>query len=265
MTDTILAMVLGVLATALVATGGYVFGVRLGRLDRDTLRRRLAAQDAGLRNQLRTVTQSMEQHETAQRLLEQDLRTYLDRLGRAPDETDSLRSDLTTLLAPVLERERDDRELRSAIQHLLTPLVEREQLGYQLAHLPAGSGERGELPRLLDDIAAAGGYVTVLLSDGDGLPLAASHNTGDMERLSGTCSLVMLVADRLTRDNASAPSAVTIHDEANGHILCRFFTVADQTLLLTAVAPVATNLGPTALDPALVSVLRLLTPAPAGS
>lgn len=201
MTDTLLALLIGIVAAALLLTAGYLFGVQRGRAARDALRQRLRGGGDG-----------------------------------------------------------DDEDLHTAIRELLGPLVRRESLGYDLAHLDLGSGDRGELPRLLDDIGERGGFSAVLLSDEAGLPLAASSSSQDLDRLAGASSLVMLVADRLARDSGPAPLAVIVHDEANQQLLSRLFQVGGQTLLLTAVAT-GTALSPTSLDPALDKIEAVLAPA----
>lgn len=205
MTNTLLALLIGIVAGVLLLAAGYLGGVERGRAARDALRRQLRG-GAG---------------------------------------------------------ERDDQELRQAIRELLGPLVRRESLGNELASLPLATGDRGELPGLLDDIAQRGGFSAVLLSDEAGLPLATSSGSDDLDRLAGVSSLVMLVADRLARDTGPAPVAVIVHDEADQQLLSRLFPVAGQTLLLTAVATGAT-LAPTSLDPALAKIEAVLAPAATG-
>lgn len=222
MTLTPWTVLIGLTAACLLLGSGYLIGIGRGRRARDALRQRLTGRDTGLRMQVQELSQSLQHREA--------------------------------------ERDRDDGDLRTAIREVLGPLIQREQVGYELAHLELGTGERGELPRLLDDIAEKGGFATVLLSDDAGLPLAASEGAQDLERLAGLCSLVMLVADRLSRDAGPAPLAVIVHDEANHQLLSRVFSVGGQQLLLTAVTA-GTNVSPTALDPTLPKVEALLAPA----
>ncbi len=259
MNATIWAVVIGVAAAGLLLAAGYLIGLARGNRARDFLTHRLRAQDSALRTQVQELALSLQQHEATQRLLETDMKHYLQRLSEVPADTNRIRDDLERMLAPVIARDRQDGDLQTAVQELLGPIVERERLGYDLAHLELGTGERGELPRLLDDIAERGGFGTVLLSDDAGLPLAASHGSQDLERLTGVCSLVMLVADRLVRDPGPSPLALIVHDEANQQLLSRLFTVADQRLLLTAVATGA-DLSPTALDPTLGKIEAVLAP-----
>lgn len=263
MTTALWAALLGIGAAALLVAAGYLLGIKRGTDARDALRTRLQARDAAGRQQLQELTRSLQQHEATQRVLESNMRVYMDRLDDAPADAARLRADLRTMLEPIAERDKDDGALRAAVQELLEPLVAREQLGHDLAHLELGSGQRGELPRLLDDIASRGGFSAVLLSDDDGLPLAASQGAADLERLAGVTSLVMLVADRLSRDDGPAPLAVMVHDASNNQLLSRLFDVGGQSLVLTAVAS-GTNLTPTALDPALGKIEAVLAPVHTG-
>ncbi len=179
---------------------------------------------------------------------------YLIGIGRGRSARDAIRQQMASDGGLT-----GDDTLPGAVRELLGPLVQRERLGYDLAHLDLGAGDRGELPRLLDDIAAKGGFTAVLLSDRDGLPLATSRAAPDLDRLAGYCSLVMVVADRLSRDAGPAPLAITVHDDSNQQLLSRLFEVADQSLLLTAVAA-GIDLAPTALDPALAKLKAVLAP-----
>ena len=97
-----------------------------------------------------------------------------------------------------------------------------------------------------------------MLSDNEGLPLAASRNARDLDRLGATSSLLLLIADRIGRDDAPAALALMVHDGANMVTMCRIFNVGDQRLALTAVSP-GGQLTPTALDPALVKVNAVLS------
>jgi hypothetical protein len=144
------------------------------------------------------------------------------------------------------------------VQQVLTPLIQRERLGFALANLQTGAGRHHDLMGLVDQIAAKGSFSAVLLNDAEGLPLAASSNAKDLDRLAVLSSMVLLLADRISRDNAPSPLAVMVHDEANKLTLCRIFRVGGKRLLLTAVSTDA-QLLPTALDPALAKLDNVLS------
>ena len=167
-------------------------------------------------------------------------------------------AEMRQLPEQLLQRQNEQEDnLRATIQQVLTPLVQREQLSHELSHLEAGLGHDSDLTILLDQIAEKGNFEAVLLGDEAGWPLAASSNTRDLERLGATSSLLLLLADRMSRDGAPAPLALMVHDEANKVTLCRIFRVSGQRLSLIA-ASTGAQLTPTALDPALVKVDAVL-------
>lgn len=210
-----------------------------------------------LQGQLQGLSQALEQRDAAQQALKSEMQQYLKQMSARPADLDTVRKDLQRMLAPVIERERHDEDLRATVQQLLSPLMQRERLDYELSRLDLGSGTRGELPRLLDGIAQKGGFSTVLLSDEAGLPIASNSNARELERLAGLSSLTLLLADRMTRENAPAPLAVLVHDDSNQIMLNRLFQVAGQRLLLTAVSS-GSNITTTALDPALAKLDAVL-------
>ena len=165
--------------------------------------------------------------------------------------------ELTRLRERVSEQRHDDDGLRTAIQNVLTPLVQREQIAFDLSHLECSRGQQRDLTALLDQIAEKGNLSAVLLSDEQGWPLAASSGTRDLERLGATASLLMLLADRLSRDGSPAPLSLMVHDAANKVTLCRLFHVESQRLSLTVIS-VGGQLTPAALDPALVKLNAVL-------
>lgn len=157
------------------------------------------------------------------------------------------------------ERENEQNtDLRATIEHVLTPLIQREQLSQELSRLEGRTGHRSDLIKVLNQIAEKGNFSAVLLSDAEGWPLASSHNVKDLEKLGVLSSLLLLVADRMGRDSNSAPRSLMVHDRNNILTLCRIFQVNDHQLALTAVTTGA-QLGPTALDPALVTLEAVLS------
>ncbi len=191
---------------------------------------------------------------------------YLFGVKRGSDVREDLRrqdltqtQDLKRLREQLSQRSDEEQEsLKAAIQQALTPLVQRDRLSFELSHLEGRSGHHSDLTRLLDQIADKGNFTAVLLSDDEGWPLAASSNAKEADRLAATSSLLLLVADRLSRDSAPAPLSLMVHDGANVVTLCRIFKVDDHRLALVAVSPGA-QLSPTALDPALTRIDAVLS------
>ncbi len=234
----VLAVIIGLVAAALLLVAGYQLGLARGRRVRDDLRTQLERSSEELKGQLLGLSRSLHDHQVGQRSLEADLHRHLQLAAARPDDMD----------------------LRRSLQEMLRPLLRREQLGHELARLDPGNGRRQELPRLLDDIAATGGFSAVVLTDDAGLPLAASAGTSDPEHYAGLSSLSLSLMDRMRRDTGPTPVAVLVHNTANEQMLSRLFAVSSQRLLLTAVSPGA-DLSPTALDPALHKLEGVLTPA----
>jgi hypothetical protein len=140
--------------------------------------------------------------------------------------------------------------LRTAIQEVLAPLVERERVSLDLARVPS-SGRRHGLGPLLDAIASIGGFTAVVLSNDQGLPLAASPAEADQDRLLAAAARLFIVADQIA--GMRGPLSVLIRDANDATTLCRMFRVRDQRLFLTA-ASNDPRLASSALDPALVRI-----------
>jgi len=208
---TIISAIIALGAAMLLLVSGYLFGVRRGRIVRESLRQ--------------------ENLDLALQLAQ--LRASLSREANEQDAT-----------------------LRATIEQVLTPLIRKEQLSQGLSQ--ASVGEHRDLTPLLDQIAEKGDFSAVLLSNEEGLPLAANRGTPDLGPLLATASLLLLVADRIAGHQAAAPRAIMIHDETDATTLCRIFRIQGQRLSLTAVTNGA-RLTPTVLDPALARVDAILT------
>lgn len=160
--------------------------------------------------------------------------------------------------------ERDDRRessLRRTIEQVLGPLVERETFSLGLSDLADGAGQHRDLTLMLDRIQEIGHFSAVMISNEEGLPLAADSGARqDVERLAAVSSLMLLMTERIAGPDRPAPRSIMVHDESNVTTLCRIFRVRDQRLSLTAVSEGA-RLTPTALDPALTRIEALLSPS----
>jgi len=159
-------------------------------------------------------------------------------------------------------QEATERELglRSAIQDVLAPLVERERISLDLAQLATRPGRRRELVPLLDRIAEVGRFETVLLTNEEGLPLAANSGAQHAERTAAAATRLALMAEKITGEHGAAPLSVMLRDASEATTLCRIFRVQDQTLTLTALSN-DPRLTSVALDPALAKVQVALTAA----
>lgn len=151
-------------------------------------------------------------------------------------------------------------DLRNTIQDVLAPLVERERISLDLAQLASEAGERRELVPLLDKIAEVGRFETVLLTNEEGLPLAANSTARHLERLAAAATRMALVAEKIAEAHGAAPLSVMLRDSSDATTLCRIFRVQDQKLTLTALSN-DSRLASVALDPAVTKIELALMPA----
>jgi predicted regulator of Ras-like GTPase activity (Roadblock/LC7/MglB family) len=245
----LLAALLGTLSALLLLAAGYLFGVGRGAV----ARKRLSEQSLGQIEDLRRERQVLAEQRDDKRssLLRKDLAELLDQLLH---QSNALQGMLLPLSRGIGEAD----NLRATIEQVLSPLMQRERLESALSSVVAGGNRQSDLTRLLNEVAAIGGFRAVVLSDDQGLPLAHSDNAWDLDRIAGTSSFLLVLAERIARDGAPAPLSLMVHDEENTVILCRAFRVRDARLLLTAVAAGA-ELTPTALDPTLSRVEKILS------
>ena len=243
------AALLGTVSALFMLAVGYLFGVRRGARARERVWKQSLDQLEELSRERQVLADEREDKRT--RLLRKDLVELLDQLSQ---QGDTLRQ-----MLPPLSRELNEADdLRSTVKEVLSPLMQRQRLQAALSHLDTGIDHQTDLTLLLNEVASVGGFRLVVLSDDQGLPLAQSDNAWDLDRVVGTSTFLLVLAERLERDGAPAPLSLMIHDEENTIILCRTFRVRDARLLLTAVAT-GVELTPTALDPTLSRVEAILS------
>jgi len=244
----LLTATIGLSSAAALLGAGYFFGARRGVTAREELREQGMRQTYELQNLRTLVTREDDRTEA---------RALREALGRMSEALMHQGDALQRIVEPLLHRDSEVESLRTMVQQVLRPLAQREQLAFDLSNLPVPVGQRSELTNLLDRIADAGHFETVVLINDEGLPLAASTRARDLERLAALSSLLVVFAERLRRSDAPAPLAIVMHDETNTESLCRMFTVGEQRLLLVAVG-MGLPLTPTALDAALPKVGSIL-------
>ncbi len=145
----------------------------------------------------------------------------------------------------------DDGALKSTIEQVLAPLVERERLSLDLARV-GGAGERRDLSPLLEQVASAGNFGSVLLSNEDGLVVASAGTAPDFDAMAAATARLTGAADQFAARRGGA-RAIVIRDAANSTTLCRLFATHGQTMALTATSN-DTRLAAVALDPALAKI-----------
>ncbi len=188
---------------------------------------------------------------------------YLAGLWRGSRERARLRG-MAEQQAAILERWKsglkDDGALKSTIEQVLAPLVERERLSLDLARV-GGAGERRDLTPLLEQVARAGAFGSVLLSNEDGLVVASAGTAPDFDGMAAATVRLTGAADQFAARRGGA-LAVVIRDAADSTTLCRLFMAQGQKMALTATSN-DTRLAAVALDPALTKIETALTaPAP---
>lgn len=249
----LIACVLGVGAAGLLIVTGYLFGARSGYSSRQLLR----AQNDVNTQKVYLTREELAYHKGSAEGLKNGTSATFDVLSR---QADTLQQMVTEMVGPLVRRDKEVEDLRLVVEDVLKPLTKRTQLALDLSDVKIGAGRRNDLSRLLDQIAEKGQFEAVLLSDDNGLPLSASSNARDLDRLAATSSMVLLFADRIGRDNMPTPLSLMVHDEENKETLCRIFNVGGQRMLLTAVSR-GMNLTPTTLDSTLSKVDSVLLPA----
>lgn len=245
----LLAATTGLTAAALVLTAGYLIGARRGALARE----RLWQQSIDILDTARSERGELlaQRQASGAPSLGEDFGKLLDVLVRQGEA-------LQRVLEPLSSRLEADRDRHAAAEYALTPSMRRERLLVALADVETGSGHQGDLTRLLDRIAEKGQFRAVVLADDAGLPLAASSNAWDLDRLMAIGSLLLMAADRIGREGTAAPLSLMVHDEESHVTLCRLFRVRGRRLLLIGVAT-GVELTPSALDPALTMVDSILS------
>lgn len=145
----------------------------------------------------------------------------------------------------------DDRTLKSTIEKVLAPLVERERQSVDLARV-GSAGQRRDLAPLLEQVARVGSFGSVLLSNEDGLVVAAAGTAPDFDAMAAATARLTDAAGQFAAHLGGA-LAVVVRDAADSTTLCRLFTTHGQTMALTATSN-DTRLTAVALDPALAKI-----------
>jgi predicted regulator of Ras-like GTPase activity (Roadblock/LC7/MglB family) len=186
---------------------------------------------------------------------------YLAGLWRGSRERARLRG-VAGQQAAILQRnsqQDDGGALKSTIEQVLAPLVERERMSLDLARV-GSAGERRDLSPLLEQVASAGNFGSVLLSNEDGLVVASAGAAPDFDAMAAATARLTGAAGQFAARSGGV-LAVVIRDAAGSTTLCRLFTTRGQRMALTATSN-DTRLAAVALDPALAKIeMALAAPA----
>jgi predicted regulator of Ras-like GTPase activity (Roadblock/LC7/MglB family) len=94
----------------------------------------------------------------------------------------------------------------------------------------------------LAHLNARGEFALAVLTDGDGLPLAAAtpNATERIEMLAAVAPLVQRMVQRSNeRAGLSTASEVVVQNADGSRLICRFFRAREQELILACVVPKA--------------------------
>ena len=155
----------------------------------------------------------------------------------------------------------DDGTLKSTIEQVLAPLVERERQSVDLARV-GSAGQRRDLSPLLEQVARVGNFGSILLSNEDGLVVAAAGRAPDFDAMAAATARLTGAAGQFAANRGGA-LAVVVRDAADSTTLCRLFMTHGQIMALTATSN-DTRLTAVALDPALAKIETALAAEVAG-
>jgi hypothetical protein len=181
---------------------------------------------------------------------------YLSGLRRGSNERNRLRG-VAEQQAAILQHWKqgnaldDGGTLKTTIEQVLAPLVERERLSVDLARV-GSAGQRRDLSPLLEQVARVGNFGSILLSNEDGLVVAAAGRAPDFDAMAAATVRLTGAADQFAAQRGGA-LAIVVRDAADSTTLCRLFTTHGQTMALTATSS-DTRLTAVALDPALAKI-----------
>ena len=228
-----LPLITGLAAAAALLFAGYIIGSKKGQEAREKLRE--------------FVIFELNQAETLK--FDQD-----KKIDQLLDQGDALQR----VVEPLAEWDKQVDNLSAAIKQVQDSVLLLDQDAVDLTDLETNALNRGDLTRLMDEIAEKAQFKVMLLSDEKGLPVAASSDAQKLDKLAAIASLVVIFGDRISRDDTESPQSFLIHYANNIDTLCRLFYVGKQRLVLTAVSA-EQKLTPASLDPALSKVEAILT------
>ncbi|MCL2715923.1 MAG: hypothetical protein FWD68_15445 [Alphaproteobacteria bacterium] len=163
-------------------------------------------------------------------------------------ETDRRRSGANN--APETERRRTPPSL--PLPAVVSPLTSLD-----LSDFGNSGTHHRDLRSLLDQIASAGSFSAVFVSDDEGRPLAFTRTQKNLERLAATSTRLMSVATQSCNEG-SGPLAIMLRDSSGMTMLCRIFKARGQELSLTVVGE-EVLLTPLTLDQAVDKIEEVLT------
>lgn len=92
--------------------------------------------------------------------------------------------------------------------------------------------------KILEEMNEAGQFKASFLVDSQGLPIASLSSTYDADTTSAMTTLVKNVVEQAHfRINLAEAEEVNIRADDQSHLVCRYFTLGSETLILAVVVP----------------------------
>lgn len=246
---------------AAAAVLGYIAGLGRGRTARRELRERVHGVEERLRRAEHARAAASPRDLRAPTLTAEVTPTTAG--AAASIEVTRLREEVVRAVQPLFEQQRahEARTRHELQQHLelsvRDALAERAPPRAPLEGLDAQLDATEDLTEVLDAVARVGGFVTVLVSDDVGFPLATNRAAESAETLAGISAMLLTLFDRVATHAEPRPRAAVFRDEGGRLVVYRVFNLQGTRLVLTAVNSGAL-VPPEVLDPALVSIERAL-------
>ncbi|MCF6249809.1 MAG: hypothetical protein L3J75_00875 [Methylococcaceae bacterium] len=231
-----LPLITGLAAAIALLFVGYILGIKKGQHSREMLREFMITE--------------LNQAEVPK----SDQEKKLDLLLSQGDA-------LQRVVEPLAKWDKQVETLNAAIKQVQDSvlLLDQDQGTVDLTDLKTNDLNRSNLTRLMDEIAEKGHFKVMLLSDDKGLPIAASSNAQQLDKLAAISSLVVIFGDRISQDDDESPQSFLIHYENNMDILCRIFVIGEQRMVLAVISS-KQKLTTGALDSVLPKFTESLNP-----
>jgi len=229
-----LPLITGLAAAIALLFVGYILGIKKGQHSREMLREFMITElnqaEAPKSDQEKKLDLLLSQGDALQRVVE-----------------------------PLAKWDKQVETLNAAIKQVQDSVLLLDQGAVDLTDLETNDLNRSNLTRLMDEIAEKGHFKVMLLSDDKGLPIAASSNAQQLDKLAAISSLVVIFGDRISQDDNESPQSFLIHYENNMDILCRLFVIGEQRMVLTVISS-KQKLTTSALDSVLPKFTESLNP-----
>ncbi len=155
-----------------------------------------------------------------------------------------------------------EEESNRLVEKFLEPLLGKERLGEELIKIRDQISSRHNLPEVLELIGKTGGFLSILLCDSTGLPLASSGNFERggflQETLAGLSSMLIMLSDKFHQVGAVHPKEIILSDQQEQILMNRILKIDGEQYLLMALSQ-GRLVWPGMLDPVAPIVEEILS------